>query len=660
MPGAPSQGHIILAFPSSERGRTGAKIEPWLCRSCGLRNRARAGFCGRCGLPLEVRCPACGEENPGGHRYCDICGGTLDETSSGAPVGGQAAGVSLEGLFPRILRQDLAGYFRKGLDKGLVWYTPSPNWRWTWSFLREWTLRNWWELLAVLLLTIAGAFLRVYRLEALPSGFHGDEAWTGIEGLRILEEGWVGPYTSSALGQLTGPFYLTALTIRLLDASVFAVRLSIGLFGIATIPASHLLLRLGFGRWVALFGTTALTVSYWHLHFSRLGFGVAPLAFASTVAAAGLLWAMRSFDAGSHQERRGNLWSWVIAGGLLGLVPYTYFAFPTFLGAVGAVIAIFFLLQGDPLRRKVQPLLPLVAGALITAGQVLLFAFRSPDVYFGRMNDKTVFAFHEYLNAEGMAEKAGFLARHFWESYTLLMRNPRLDGVDGIGGVGALDPGMALLAYAGLIVSVRRWRSPPHLLAALVVVAALSGLVFTDPSAGSMRRSITAIPWVFGLAGVAAAAIAQFAKRHAGRWGQAAAVSALLLVLMGSGLWNLNYYFSELPNSPTFKWTFADDYLEALEAAHSFEEPGTIYYYSGRRKFGYETIQFLYPESRGVDRSREFGVFDLERLDRGPVTYILEGSYMEEVGRIMELYPGGELIVDGGEKPVYAIYHVTE
>lgn len=563
-------------------------------------------------------------------------------------------------MFPRSLRHDLAGYIRKVLDKGLIWYTPYPNLRWTGSFLREWTLRNWWELIAVLLLTIAGAFLRVYQLESLPAGFHGDEAWTGIEGLRILEEGWIGPYTSSALGQLTGPFYVTALTIWLLDASIFAVRLSIGLFGIATIPAAHLLLRVGFGRWVALFGTTALTVSYWHVHFSRLGFGVAPLAFASTVAAAGLLWAMRSLDAGPHQERGGSLWIWVVAGGLLGLVPYTYFAFPTFLGAVGAAIVIFLLLQSDPLRRKLQPLLPLAAGALITAGPVLLFAIRSPEVYFGRMNEKTVFTFHEYVNAEGMAEKAGFLAGRVWESYMLLVSNPRLDGVDGIGGAGALDPGMASLAYVGLIVSIRKWRSPPHLLAALVVVAALSGLVFTDPSAGSMRRSITAIPWVFGLAGVAAATISQFAKRHGGRWGQAAAVSSLLLVLMGSSLWNLNYYFNQLPNSPTFRWTFADDYLEALEAAHSFEEPGTIYYYSGRRRFGYETIQFLYPESRGIDRSREYGVFDLERLDRGPVTYVLEGSYMEEVDRIMELYPGGELIVDEGEQPVYAIYHVKE
>lgn len=607
-----------------------------------------------------MKCQKCGSEIPSGYRYCDMCGEMLCGDSPRSRGADEAVTGSRSRTVPRSGKKTHPGLSREGLYKGIVWYTPSPNWRWSGAFLREWALRNWWELIAVLLLTSVGAFLRVYRLEALPSGFHGDEAWTGLEGLRILNEGWIGPYTSSALGQLTGPFYVTALTIWLLDASILSVRLSIGLFGIATIPAAHLLLRLGFGRWVALFGTVALTVSYWHLHFSRLGYGVAPLAFASTVAAAGLLWAMKSFDAGSLEERRRNLWSWFVAGGLLGVIPQTYFAFPTFLAAVGAATAIFFASQRDGLRKKLLPLLLLAAGALVTASPVIRFAIRSPEDYFGRMNQKSVFTYHEYVNLEGVAEKAGFLARRVWESLTLLISNPRMDGVDGIGGPGALDAAMALLAYAGLIVSIRKWRSPPHLLAVLVVLAALSGLVLTDPSAGSMRRSITAIPWVFGLAGIAAATIVQFARRHAARWGQAATVSAFLMVLMGSSLWNLSYYFFELPNSQAFKWTFADDYLDALEAAHSFEEPGTIYYFSGRRKFGYETIRFLYPESRGIDRSREYGVYDLERAGPGPITYILEGAYMEEVDKIKALYPGGELIVDEGDQPLYAVYHVRE
>ncbi len=544
------------------------------------------------------------------------------------------------------------------MRRGLVWYTPSNEWQWSRQFIKEWARRNRWELMAVALLTVAAAFLRVYRLEEIPAGFHGDEALTGIEGLRILKEGWIGPYTSSALGQLTGPFYVTALVIWLLDASVFSVRLSMGLFGIATVPAAYLLLRIGFGRWVALFGTSALTVSYWHLHFSRLGFGVVPLAFASTAAAAALLWAMKSYDTGSLEERRRNLWSWFAAGALLGLIPFTYFAFPTFLAAVCAGITIFFLLQKDPFKRKLLPLCLLTFGAALTASPVIQFAARSPDAYFGRMNEKSVWDYYEYANADSFADKAGFVVERAWEAFSLLLRNPRIDGVDGIGGVGALDMGTAILAYFGLLVSVRKWRSPPHFLAVLVVLAALSGLVLTDPSAGSMRRSITAIPWVFGLAGVGAGAIVRFGYRQLGNWGRAAAVSASVLVLLTSGVWNLSFYFVKLPLTSTFQWTFPTYYFESLDAAHSFDDPGTIYYFSGQRRFKYETIQFLYPDSNGVDRSREFGVFDLEKLDPGPVTYLLEGPYVEEIDKIMEMYPGGELIIDEGPEPLYVVYHL--
>lgn len=93
--------------------------------------------------------------------------------------------------------------------------------------------------------------------------------------------------------------------------------------------------------------------------------------------------------------------------------------------------------------------------------------------------------------------------------------------------------------------------------------------------------------------------------------------------------------------------------------SRSFDDPGTIYYFSGKRTFKYETIRFLYPDSRGIDRSRECGTFDLEKLDTGPVTYLLEGQYMDEIDRIMEMHPGGELIVDDRTQPLYIVYHLA-
>ncbi|MDE0631028.1 MAG: glycosyltransferase family 39 protein [Caldilineaceae bacterium] len=528
---------------------------------------------------------------------------------------------------------------------GVVWHTPHPSWKWSRVFLRDWILRNRWELIAVILLTAIAAFLRTYRLEEIPAGFHGDEAWTGIEGLRILREGWIGPYTPSALGQATGPFYLTALLIWLLDASRFTVRLSMALFGIATVPATYLLMRLAFGRWIALFSTAALTVSYWHLHYSRLGFGLISLAFVATVTAASLLWAMR-------QRSR---WSWLAAGACLGLAPYTYFAFPSLLATIAVVLAAYFWLERATLRNRVIRLTWFAVGALIVASPVLSLAIESPGIYFNRMLMVSADRYSESLSAESGAR---FLGKRAWEALTLFLKNPRHDGADGTGGPGVLDLGMAILAYLGLAASIRKWRSPPHLFAVVALLFALLSILFTDPSSGTMRRTIIAIPWVFGLAGVGAVVIVDFIRRHQGEAWRYVSAACLAIVLLMGGIWNLNYYFVDLPASPTFRWTFSTKYFEALDAAHSFDDPGTIYYFSDQKSFGYETIRFLYPDSSGIDRSQEFGEFDLEKLDPGPVTYLLEGPYMEEIDIIMEMYPGGELIVDKGSHPLYIVYHL--
>ena len=628
-----------MTFPSDLHEENGPFPKPWLCLACEYTNRADAQFCGRCGRPAHISCTQCSTQNPGGYHYCDACGAPLYETPS--PHG------SSPNLFNR-LRRRLPDPRQIAPRQGLVWLTPNPNWHWSRQFLKEWTLRNRWELLALLLLTAVAAFLRIYRLEQIPAGFHGDEAWSGIEGLRILQEGWIGPYSTSAMGQATGPFYLTALLIWLLDVSRFSVRLSMGLFGIATIPAAHLLLRLGFGRWVALFGTTALTFSYWHLHFSRLGFGLIALAFVGTIAATALLWAMRS----------KSRWPWLLAGACLGLVPYTYFAYPFFMAAVAAMLLYFMLLHKEDLRGKLTSLALYAAGSLIVAWPVVSLMLDSPDKYFVRMLGGSVGNYREFSEADGAWESVEFLAQRAWYALNYLFSNPRRDAVDGSGGKGALDLGTALLAYLGLFVSIKRWRSPPHLFAALALFFALLTLVVTEPSSGAMRRTIVAIPWVFGLAGIGAVIIADTLRRHFDNWGRALAATAAAALLLVGGIWNLNYYFVELPQSSTFQFTFPHYYLEALDAANAFDDPGTIYYYSGQRSFTYETIRFLYAYNRGTDRSREFGTFALEKLDPGPVTYLLEGPYMQEIDTIMAMYPGGRLIVHDSTQPLYIIYHL--
>ena len=130
------------------------------------------------------------------------------------------------------------------------------------------------------------------------------------------------------------------------------------------------------------------------------------------------------------------------------------------------------------------------------------------------------------------------------------------------------------------------------------------------------------------------------------------------MTLVVSSVWNVRYYFGELAQSPTVIFAFVPDHVDALAAAHSFQNPGTIYFYSGRWSFNYESVRFLHPGSQGMDRSREFGTFEFEKVHEGPVTYLLVGAYAEEIDRLKELYPGGETIIDDAPYPRFIVYHL--
>lgn len=621
-----------------------------LCFNCEYRNRPTADFCGSCGTPLRRNCPNCSTNNPGAFQFCDDCGAPLSDlappesaqsTVSRPERASRPAPVGPESYAKPVAR-------RKHRAFGIFWDVPPPQWQWNRAFLRAWTRRNRWELLAVVFLTALAAFLRIYRLGEIPDGFNGDEAWNGIDALRILDQGWIGVYTPGALGNMTGPIYLTALTFMLLDASIFSVRLSMALLGIAAVPATHLLLRLGFGRWVALLGATVLTVSYWHLHFSRMGYQLVSLSLVAPVAGTALLWAMR----------RQSRWHWLAAGAALGLVPYTYLAFPAFFAAVAGTLAVYLLLKRDTIANTLVTLAFYAFGALLVSTPFLLFLSENWDVYMHRTSMASVFRSHEYPQAGDFAQRASFFATRAWESLTVLARQLRSDGVDGTGGAGPLDLGIAALAYLGLALSIRKWRSPPYLLAALVVILAMLAQLFALPESGTLRRSIAAVPFIAALAAIGAAELVRLVNRRFGTEGRNIAMAGVALTLAVSSVWNVRYYFGELAQSPTVKFAFVPDHVDALAAAHSFQNPGTIYFYSGRWSFNYESVRFLHPASQGMDRSREFGTFEFEKVHEGPVTYLLVGAYAKEIDRLKELYPDGEIIIDDAPYPRFIVYHL--
>ena len=519
-----------------------------------------------------------------------------------------------------------------------------------WKKLGSWIAEHKWELLLVAFCTGMAAFLRIYRLADLPAGLHGDEALTGLDALRVLDEGWIGPYVGSALGQPTGPLYFTAFIFKLSHPSVLTVRLSMTILGIATVPAAYLLFRVGFGRWVAIFGTVALTFAYWHLYFSRISFMIISMPLVIALASLATLWAMRS----------AKKWPWFIAGLVLGAGVYSYNGYLLFPVAVAVVLAVQLALRRKQWRVLLTRYALMAAGFALIALPLIQFVVQSPDFYFSHARQVSFTRDPGFTDAENAGQKAEFFIKRAWGAYGQLFRHLQVDYSDALGARGLLDPVLAVLAYLGLVVALVRWRSPPHLLAALAVIAGMVAVVLTGSNWGELRRSFIAVPFVYGLSGVAAMEIVLAGKRWLGDAGQRVAVAGVALSLVAVIGWNSSYYFGDLVHRDVTRWVFVSDLVDSLDAAHRVDMPGKVYFYSGRWSYNYETRLFLYPQTPGVDRSREFGTFSLERLDSGPVTYVLLPPYAQELGKIEEMYPDGTAAQEYDEQGRlrFAVYHL--
>ena len=522
--------------------------------------------------------------------------------------------------------------------------------RWARERLERWVIRNRRELLFVAIITAVAAFLRMYRLADLPPGLHGDEALTGLDALRVLDEGWIGPYVGSALGQPTGPLYFTAFIFKLSGVSEFTVRLSMAILGTATIPLAYLLFRASFGRWVAVFGAVAITFSFWHLHFSRTAFMLISMPMVIALAALTLLWALRSY----------SRWPWFVAGLVLGAGVYTYGGYPVFLAAVAVTLVVYLTLHRHRWKEYPVRFALLVAGFVLIALPLIQFIVTSPNEYLSHTRQVSLFRDPRFTELETTGAKAELMTERAWGAATLLLRHPDVDGSDATGGRGALDPILAILAYIGLVIAIMRWRSPPYLLAAVTVIAGLVIIVFTAVNWGDMRRSLVVVPFVYALTGIAAREIVILGGRYFGTAGcrlAAVGLGVSLAVVVALNTW---YYFGSFGDLSQTRWVFASDILDSYAAAYTFDDPGTIYFYSDRMSYNHETRRFLYPEASGVDRSREFGSFSLDRLDSEPVTYVFLPPYDLELDNVREMYPGGEEIKDTNKEGAtrFAIYHL--
>ena len=497
---------------------------------------------------------------------------------------------------------------------------------------RETLLRTRYELIAVALITGVGLFLRIWQIEDIPPGLHGDEALTGLRADVILREGWIGVFDPlHGAGQPAGAEYWTAALVWLFGNNVFVLRFAMALLATATLPLAYLLYRLVAGRPVALIGLALLTFSGWHLHYSRLALPPVVLPLFEVVTALLLLVALRA----------KRWWLFVLAGVPFGLGLYTYNGYPFFAIAVGIFLAGWLALNRREWTRTLGAHIALfMAVALLVGTPMFLYAANHQDQYFALARRDSLFNAEHYKAAEGLLGKADVILDSGKDFVQGAVFEAHFDGVDGSGTTGPmLDLVTSVALGLGILFALRRWRQPGITLA-LIVVLLLPWAGILTIGSGTYRRAIGVVPFVPLLAALPLAFLWEEGSKRGVRLAAGAGIILALLV-GGVASSNLSSYFGSYEDHPDARWVFAADIAEASRYIDALPGDPYVYFYSGRWSFNYETRRYLAPDSEGEDRSNEFGTFSLE-LDRtGDVVYVFLAPYLEQADEVERLFPGG-------------------
>ena len=494
----------------------------------------------------------------------------------------------------------------------------------------------WGEIWCVAALTLLAGLMRLLHLDAVPPGLHGDEALTGLDALRILRDGWIGPYVPSALGQPAGPLYWTALIFNIAGVSVSALRLSMALLGVATIPASYMAYRTMFNRRVACWGIVLLTGSYWHIFYSRTGFMLISHPLAEMACLFCLFAGLRS--------RRGVFFA--LGGVSLGAVIYSYNTFFLFVCAIGVFMLL--LIKDSQMSDVPQFHLSFThfisfwGAFLLTALPMILFAASTPKIFSGHFRINNIFHDAAYLRLQTPASKLLFLGERFYHAWQVLFSPRGIDAVDGYGAQAILNPIMGGLLVAGVALLLFKLRDRRHQLLLIMLMTGAIAVTFSIPWHGQYRRWVGAIQALFAIQAIALDYImAVFKKR---RWRAIAGTALFLLVGWGAAR-DVNAYFTVTPSQAFIRWVYCTDLVQALRYV---KEAGLtqqhIYFLAARWPFDYETRRFLLPEAFGENRSQEYGRLDLHlNPNEASGLFLIFSPYEYVIPELQAMYPDGTL-----------------
>jgi len=556
---------------------------------------------------------------------------------------------------------DLLSVWLIGATWFLLAFVPPTMVKEAWSRAIHWFQDHRLELAGMAALLLVALVARGVALEYIPRNLGGDEGTQGIAALEILDPPLGNPFSTGWFSVPTMSFLAMGLSMRLFGESVAGLRALSALVGTATVLTTALLARELWGRRVAGMAAAALTVSHFHVHFSRLGSNQIADGLFVTLALYLLVRGLRS-----QREI-----TFALAGAVIGLGWYGYF------GArlVGIIVALYLawraVVEYRFLARHGRLLLIMLGAALVVTAPLLFHYADHPENLVSRSRQVSIFASGWLAREREITGRSSvsLLLQQFWRSisafhYTLdttfwyHAAIPLLDFVSGI------------LFVLGLVWATAHCRWPANGLTLLWFwLALVTGWVLTENPPSSMRLVIVS-PALAILVGLGLNWVMELGQRVLGgvrgQWDD-----IVVVVLAAMAFINLYYYFAVYTPSRVYGNPTAEvatelgrslvqrDDLRTLQEGHSdgartlqeghSDGARTVYFHAPPFMYwGFGTLGFLARDVTGMDvPPSEQGEAPAPDLSQGAF-FVFLPERLSELEAVRAQAPGGV------EMPVYS------
>jgi len=442
-----------------------------------------------------------------------------------------------------------------------------------------------WEWIALVAILLMAAFLRLYRLDALPPGLTHDEAGHVHDATDIV--GGARPiYQTVGYGREPLYDYLGAGLIALGIPAVTALRLLSVMASLITLLVTFHWVRQAFDGTTALLAVALQAISFWSLAVSRQALR-SSLLLALFTAALYLFWraiyllssyalqgdrqipAPAERESGDPLQASAGVWRWALFAVLLGATLYTYIPARVLWLLFPAFLAYLALCHRAVFRRIAIPALIAIGVGLLLSAPLFLYLRANPGL------EQRLGMLDEPLQALAAGDASVVLKRAASCMAAFIIPGQGDDFLAyNTPGRPFLDPITGVLFLAGVVMCLLRVRQPGYAMALLWFAVSISPSLVTG-AAASTTRSITALPSTFLFPAIAAVTGARWIATRGGRQAGQLAVSTLAAFVSISGVWAVRDY-AAWANTPEVRAAYMHTLVQTANYLDAAPESGLV------------------------------------------------------------------------------------